>query len=147
MTFDEEAKLMLESCGYREGSRLYGRIFEGVVAEDEDDRVFEFETNRSLKTADAIEEILKSEPFDRYAHALYGALTDEEDGLLLERWGDDFLSERVEKAVLGLKRGEEFNYQQFFRDVMSISERSEEESLVDFDDPVFMEMPKAVRIY
>ena len=147
-SLDDMDKMILEECGYSEGSPRYRLIFENVVADDDSEKIFTIDKYRSYGIDDTVNEILKDEVFDEYCHKnIYDRLSDEEDTRLLEQWTPDFISEEVKRHLSKLNKVEKFYYIDFFRDILSKSENEEAVNLIDFNDKVFDEMPNVMRLY
>lgn len=147
-SLDDMDRMILEECGYSEGSTRYRLIFENVVADDDNEKIFTIDKYRSYGIDDTVNEILKDEVFDEYWHKnIYDRLSDDEDARLLEQWTPDFISEEVKKHLSKLNKVEKFYYIDFFRDILSKSENKEAVNLIDFNDKVFDEMPNVMRLY
>lgn len=141
-------RMILEECGYIEGMKRYDMIFENVVADSDEEKIFTIDKHRSCTIDDTVDEILENEAFDEYWHKnIYDKLSDEQDGMLLEQWTDGFIGEEVKKHLSKMSKVEKFNYIDFFRDILSKSENPDAVNLIDFDDSTFTKMPNVMRLY
>ena len=147
-SFDEIDRAVLEGCGYREGSEAYSMIYEGVVGDSDERKIFTVDRFRSYGIDDAVDEVLKDEVFDEYWHeSIYDRLSDEDDGELLEQWTPEFMGEELKKYLSTLKKVERLNYQDFFRHILEKSRNPDAVDLIDFDDGAFDGMPTVMRLY
>lgn len=147
-SFEDMDRMFLNECGYSEESPRYKKIFENVVADSDDEKIFTIDKYRSYGLEDTVNEILKDETFDNYWHKnIYDRLDDEADSKLLEQWTPEFMGEEVRKYLSKLNKIEKFYYIEFFREILSKSDNDDAVNLIDFNDPVFDEMPNVMRLY
>lgn len=146
-TFDDIDRTILECCGYTEGTPRFNMIFENVVADSDDKKIFTIDKYRSYDLDGATEEIVKDETFDRYWHKLIDDLDDGRDARLIEQLTDDFISEKVKERLNKLSKVEQFYYVDFFRDILSETKDVDTLELLDFDDKAFNDMPNVMRLY
>ena len=147
-SFEDMDRMILTECGYSEDSPRFRKIYESVVADSDDEKIFTIDKYRSYGIDDTVNEILKDETFDNYWHTnIYDKLDDEADAKLLEQWTPEFMGEEVKKHLSKLNKIEKFYYIEFFRELLSKSDNDEAVNLIDFNDKIFDEMPNVMRLY
>lgn len=147
-SFEDIDRNILLECGYSEESPRFRKIFENVVADSDDEKIFTIDKYSSYNLDDTADEILKDEEFDNYWHKnIYEKLDPDADATLVEQWTPEFMGEEVRKYLSKMNKVEKFYYIEFFRELLSKSENEDAVGLIDIDDPVFDNMPNVMRLY
>ena len=147
-SFEDMDRMILEECGYSENSPRFRMIFENVVADSDEDKIFTIDKYRSYSLDDAADEILKDEVFDNYCHKnIYDKLDDDADAKLIEQWTPEFIGDEVRRYLSKMNKIEKFYYVEFFRELLSKSDNEDAIKLIDINDPSFGEMPSVMRLY
>lgn len=147
-TLEECDKLLVEVCGYDSVRGKGKEIFENVVADRDDKKIFTIDLYQSYDLEKTAEEILKNEAFDEYWRLeIRDRLDDDKDSELLMQWTPTFISEEVSKWLNKLSKTEEFYYIDFFKHILSKSDNEDVYDLIDFDNELFEQMPKVMRLY
>lgn len=147
-SFEDIDRNILLECGYSEDSPRFRKIFENVVADSDEEKIFTIDKYSSYNLDDTADEILKDETFDNYWNKnIYEKLDPDADATLVEQWTPEFIGDEVRKYLSKMNKIEKFYYVEFFRELLSKSENDEAVELIDIDDPVFDEMPNVMRLY